>query len=465
MDSFYLRLEALLGASGWSRDTHVLNIYSQDWTLGHSTRALAVAWPRSTLQVSELLKLCTELKIAVVPSGGRTGLAGGAVALRGELILSLEKLDFLNSPNLVSRSIRVGAGVRNEKLQEVCRTYGLHWPIDLASKGSATIGGNIATNAGGLRVIRYGHVRHWVLGLTVVLMDGKVLELNGELEKNNTGFDLRQLVIGSEGILGVVTEANLKLASLPGTLQTFLVSSTGIKVFDEILEKGSNLQAQWMAFEVWTRSCMEEVCLHRGFVNPGQGNEEFWALVEIEAEPGSVDEQNFVKLLLDLQEQNKLNSVYVAGSEKDQKQFWQFRENITESLRARGPVYKNDLSVPVKDVGVFVETVLQNSEKLYGDYKVFLFGHFGDGNIHVNVVGDSSLEVARFLKSCEDVNPALYGLMKPYGGSIAAEHGIGLLKKKYLEHSRSHSEIEIMKGIKKVWDPMGLLNPGKVFDQ
>jgi FAD/FMN-containing dehydrogenase/GrpB-like predicted nucleotidyltransferase (UPF0157 family) len=443
-----------------------LTHWGQDWTRFYTPRPLVIAFPANTNEVSELLSYCNEHSIAVVPSGGRTGLAGGAVATKGELVLSLDKLRAMGPIDMSASTIRVEAGVVTKRIQEAAQEAGLYWPIDLASSGSCHIGGNIATNAGGLHVIRYGHTRRWIQSLEVVLMDGRILELNGDLDKNNTGYDFRNLFIGSEGTLGVITAATLKLCEAPQSLQTFLLGLSKLNQAIEILAK---LRAQGFVlhtFEVFSKNCKEIVqkLTHKNF--PFQDPQwSFYLLFEVDTlhSPQTLNKLNLFieKILSDA----LITEAFHSQSPKDSRDYWFWRENITESLNTQGMVYKNDVAVPIRSIAPFMDELQDMSKDWFGPSQVFLFGHLGDGNIHINLLKPKSLDAESFLKQCETHNEALFKLLQKYKGSIAAEHGIGLLKKRYLHYSRNTHEIQLMKQVKELFDPKGLLNPGKIFSE
>src|SRR5690606_7949999 len=251
-----------------TEDAAELQTYGIDRTRVYDPAPAAVALPRTTDEVARFVRLCRDAGVALVPSGGRTGLAAGAVATRGEIVLSLARMSRIGPVDPMARTVRVQAGAITQAVHEACAAHGLTWPIDLASKGSSHIGGNIATNAGGVRVIRYGHARHWVLGLQVVIADGTVLELNGALEKNNTGVDLRQLFIGAEGTLGVVTEATLKLAPLPGETHVLLFAVDDIRAVLSVFEAARAAPFTLMAYEMFTDRCMARLRRHRGLEPP-----------------------------------------------------------------------------------------------------------------------------------------------------------------------------------------------------
>lgn len=434
--------------------------YGKDWTTAIDPQAALVLLPATREELVQIVRVATREHIPLVPSGGRTGLAAAAVAAHGEVVVSLERLRHQGAVDKTSSTVRVGAGVTIEEVQKMAQAAGLFYPVDLAAKGSAQVGGTVNTNAGGLRVIRYGHTRAWVQSLEVVLLDGSVLELNGDLEKNNTGYDLRQLVIGSEGTLCFVTAATLKLCAPPRRLATFFLALSSLEqalgVLRAVRTQGNPVQA----FEVLTRRCLESVLEHRQWTDPFAQPHVFYALVELESIEDSLLEP-FMEYLL---QHALIADGTLAQGPEQARQLWGYREGITESLAARGQVYKNDLALPLAQLAAFTAELWSGCAQWYGAAPFFVFGHLGDGNLHVNVLKPESQSREDFLRDCEAANDQLFGLVQKYGGSIAAEHGIGLLKKKYLGYSRRPLEIEIMRAIKKVWDPQGLLNPGKIFD-
>lgn len=444
----------------FSTDPQDLQKYGQDWSGVLKPNPCAIAFPKSTDEVSKLLKLCTQHQIAVVPSGGRTGLSGGAVAANGELVLSLEKLNYIKDLDLQSLTLEVGAGAITQSVHEFCEPHALTWPVDFASKGSSCVGGNISTNAGGVRVIRYGNTRNWVLGLTVVLMNGEILKLNGALEKNNSGFDLRQAFIGSEGTLGVITEAILKLCPLPHEdhvgVGFFKVKNfkTLLKVFEKTRQTAFTLNA----FECLTHECLEQVVKFGNkspFVESEQG--EVYALIEFEAKSEVAD-----TYLEDLMASGFVLDGVLAQSKKEKQELWALRENVAEAVMNKSEVHQQDLSVPIKNLEPFVADIKNRYQKSYPEFEVFIFGHIGDGNLHVFIRKPQTMKSAAFHTQCEASDALLFELTQKYEGSVSAEHGIGVLKKSALSFTRSEGEIKILKKLKQDFDPAGLLNPGKI---
>lgn len=451
------------GTSFISDESSDLSTYGRDWTRVHSPAPRAVCFPESTEQVSELLKLCHEQGWAVVPSGGRTGLAGGAVAANGEIVLSTERMRTIGKLDPLALTLEVEAGVVTEAVHEHLKPAGLTWPIDFASKGSSVVGGNIATNAGGVRVIRYGLTRNWVLGLTVVLMDGRVLRLNGSLEKNNTGIDLRQVFIGSEGILGVITEAVLKLAPLPGERDVFLFALPDLpsvfSLFEAVRKSGFVVNA----FECFSIACLNQVLAHRGLTPPFQSPAAEYVLLEVER-PSEVSGREALDLWLSgLFESGLVSDAVLAQSEKEAQNLWAMREGISEALAHAGLLHKHDISLPLHRLREFIEIWTRDIDSNYPGLKPFIFGHIGDGNLHVNLLKPEAMPVQEFRELCKRADAQMFDWIRRFEGSVSAEHGIGLLKRHLLPYSRSEAEIELMRGMKQVFDPKGLLNPAKVL--
>jgi len=447
-----------------SRSADDLVTYGKDWTKIFSPKPSAIVFPRSTEEVVKFVKLCSQFEVGIVPSGGRTGLAGGAVASQGEVVLSLIRMNKIGPVDLLSQTVRVQAGAVTEAVHQHCEPHGLTWPIDFASKGSSHVGGNIATNAGGVKVIRYGMTRQWVLGLQVVTMQGDVLELNGALEKNNTGLDLRQLFIGSEGTLGIVTEATLKLTRLPGELSVFFFAVEDISGVLKLFLEARQAPFELMAFECLTDNCLKAVTEQLGHVSPLQSSAGAYVLMEIERPTTANAQEVLDSWLTALFEKGLVLDGTLAQSPREARDIWAIREGISESLTLKALLHKNDIAVPIAALESFVTEMDAMFRRRHTEVKVFTFGHIGDGNLHVNSLKPASMSREDFLIFAREVDQELFALVKKHQGSISAEHGIGLLKKPSLGFSKSVEEIALMKAIKKVLDPRCLLNPGKVLD-
>lgn len=443
----------------------ILAEFGKDWSGICESRASLVVFPRSTEEVSRVLSVCQARGVAVVPSGGRTGLSGGAIAANGEVVLSLTKMNQVVHFDPQGMTVQVQAGMVTEALHHYLEPHGLTWPVDFASKGSSTVGGNIATNAGGVNVIYRGSTRNWVLGLTVVLMSGEVLQLNGALEKNNTGLDLKHLFIGSEGTLGVVTEARLKCAAiLPESKRQVGLASFGsfesLLKFFRTLRETSGLEL--FAFECLTRLCLREV-ERLGVRSPIQNPGEVIGLFEFSLPfvEGSPDEEAFWEKLASVE---GAEDIVLAQSPREKKEFWSVRERVAESVLLDSYVHQQDLSVPVEHLLEYVSAIERKYRENYSEFEVFIFGHIGDGNLHIFIRKPAGWTSDRFEAFCAESDQMLFRETAKYAGSVSAEHGIGLHKKPALSYSRTPEELRIFRDLKRVFDPKNLLNPGKIFD-
>jgi len=458
-DAFIADVKRDFPADFLSLDPSDLATYGRDWTKVFEPRPSAIAMPRSTDEVSRLLRLCSSHRISVVPSGGRTGLAAGAVATNGELVVSLSRMRRIDPVDVLGATVRVQAGAVTEEVHQHAAEHGLTWPVDFASKGSSQIGGNIATNAGGVKVIRYGLTRQWVLGLEVVLASGEVLELGGALEKNNTGLDLRQLFIGSEGTLGIITEATLKLGRLPGKLDVLLFAVPDLAGVLALFREARRAPFVITAYEFFTEKCMARVRRHRSVREPLSEPSEYYALLEVErAEPEALE-----AWIARLFEEGVVTDGTLAQHAGEAAAIWALREGISESLSATGMPHKNDIALPIAALEGFCAELERVFEARYPGWEIALFGHIGDGNLHVNVMKPDDMEKSVFLGLTHEADRTMFELVRKYHGSVSAEHGIGLLKKDWLGYTRSNTEIEIMRSIKRTLDPHGIMNPGKVF--
>ncbi len=453
-------LGRLLPEGALTRDPAELREYGKDWTRVYEPAPLAVAFPRGRAEVAALLRFCNERDLPVVPSGGRTGLAGGAVAARGELVLSLERMRAIGEVDVLGQTLRVEAGAITEAVHRHCAPHGLTWPVDFASKGSSQVGGNIATNAGGVKVIRYGLTRQWVLGLEVVTGAGQELDLNGALEKNNTGVDLRQLFIGSEGTLGVITAATLKLARLPGRLDVFLFGVEGVAGVLRLFEEARRGPFAISAYEFFTDRCLARVERHRGLGPPLDARPPCYVLLEAEgADPAALE-----PWLASLFERGLVVDGTMAQTGSQAAALWALREGISESLSATGLPHKNDVALPIAALEAFCAELGGAFEATYPDWEICLFGHIGDGNLHVNVMKPEGMAREAFFQKTAEADHVIFSLVQRHRGSISAEHGVGLLKKPYLGYSRGPGELALFRSIKAAFDPRGILNPGKIFD-
>ncbi len=437
-----------------------LEHYGRDWTRRWTPAPLAIALPGNVDEVQAILRWASAQGVAVVPSGGRTGLSGGAVAANGELVLSLERMNKPLAFDAVDRTLTVQAGMALEAVHNEALEHGLIYPVDFAARGSCSIGGNIATNAGGIRVIRYGNTREWIAGLKVVTANGELLELNKGLIKNSSGYDFRQLLIASEGTLGVIVEATLKLTDPPPASNVMLLALPSFEVLMQVFAAFRE-RMQLQAFEFFTDRALEHVLAH-GAQAPFAEVHPFYVVTEFAA-GDEVQEAAAMAAFEACMEQGWVSDGVVSQSDAQAAQLWRLREGITEAV-ARYKPYKNDVSVRISAMPAFMARTQALIGQAYPHFDVVWFGHIGDGNLHINVLKPDATDDAQFLQQCEHVTKLLAQVLKDFDGSISAEHGIGLVKKGYLDSTRGEAEIALMKAVKRAFDPQGLLNPGKVFD-
>lgn len=442
-------------------DKSSLNTYGRDWTKHYDIHPGAIVFPTSADDVVKLVKWARKNKIGLVPSGGRTGLSGGACALSGEVVVSFEKMNKIKAFDATDRTVVCEPGVVTEQLQNFAKDNGFYYPVDFAARGSSQIGGNIATNAGGVKVLRYGLTRDWVAGLKVVTGKGELLEFGHGLVKNATGFDFRHLFIGSEGTLGFVVEATMRLASPPKPLTVMVLA---VPDLDSIMKvfRAFRDELPLTAFEFFSELALQKVLEHAPLSRPFATVSQNYVLVEVENVDATVEEKA-LSIFESCVEQGWVLDGSIAQSDNQARDFWRLREDISEATAPYMP-YKNDVSVMISKVPQFLEETDRVLRESYPDFEVVWFGHIGDGNMHINVLKPKNLTRDEFLKKCLHVNDLLFGVIEKLGGSISAEHGVGLVKKPYLEFTRSPEEIALMKAVKASFDPDGIMNPGKIFD-
>ena len=441
-------------------DAADLEHYGRDWTRRWTPAPLAIALPATVEEVQAVMRWSAAENVAVVPSGGRTGLSGGAVAARGELVLSLERMNRALAFDAVDRLLTVQAGMPLEALHNAAAEHGLIYPVDFAARGSCTIGGNIATNAGGIRVIRYGNTREWIAGLKVVTVDGALLELNKGLVKNSSGYDFRQLMVGSEGTLGVIVEATVKLTDAALASNVMLLALPGFDVLMQVFA-AFRARLQLQAFEFFTDRALQHVLAH-GAQAPFDTLHPYYVVTEFAA-GDEAQEAAAMAAFEDCMAHGWVSDGVISASDTQAAQLWRLREGITEAL-ARHTPYKNDVSVRISAMPAFLAETQALIGEAYPHFEVVWFGHIGDGNLHINVLKPADTSAPDFLAQCEHVTRLLAQVLRRFGGSISAEHGIGLVKKAYLDSTRSAAEIALMKAVKHAFDPGARLNPGKVFD-
>jgi FAD/FMN-containing dehydrogenase len=430
-------------------------------------RALCVVRPGSTDEVSRVVALCNETNTKIVPQGGNTGLVGGQTPHESgdEIVLSLTRLTAIREVDPSSNTMIVEAGVTLLRAQEEAEKVDRLFPLSLASEGSCTIGGNLSTNAGGTAVLAYGNARDLVLGLEVVLADGRVLSNLSKLKKDNTGYDLKHLFMGAEGTLGIITAAVLKLFPRPRARETAFVglASPGDALALLTLAQAGAGQSV-VTFEIIPRIGIDFVLRHApGSRDPLSGAHAWYVLMELasQAEPGL--QGTAESLLGDALEQGIAEDAALASSLEQRNAFWRLREHLSEVQKHEGGSIKHDVSVPVATVPAFIEAATIAVEAALPGARVLGFGHLGDGNIHFNVSQPPGADKAAFLARWHEINDVVHAIVARYGGSISAEHGIGRLKRDLLPKVKDPVVLDVMRALKRTLDPKGLLNPGKVL--
>ena len=443
-------LRAIVGEGHVLTEPDMRAGYETDWTRRYHGDSLAAVRPGSTDEVSRVLRACGAAGVAVVPQGGNTGLVGGGVPRGGEIVLSLRRLDAVQDFDRISGEITAGAGVTLAALQQQIRDGGWAFGVDLASRDSATIGGMVATNAGGIRVIRHGAMRRQVLGFEAVLADGSVIRRMPGLVKDNTGYDLGQLLAGSEGTLAVLTAVRLKLVP---QLERRTVALLGVADVGAALEVIATVRAALPsieAAEVFFPEGVELVCRHSGLAAPFARQPGCYALVEC---AGRRDES--AQLAEALAGCKAIEDSALASDAPGRARLWAYRERHTEAINAEGIPHKLDVTLPLSRLAEFEAKVRQAIARSVAEARPILFGHAGDGNLHVNILGLEADD--------ERADDAVLRLVAELGGSISAEHGVGIAKRPWLHLTRSPADIAAMQAIKRALDPGGILNPGVIL--
>ena len=459
MDKLLNDLLAIVGPAGVLVGDDVSQ-RSVDWFTGAPCRAKAIVRPRSTEQLSRVMAVCYQADQPVVTHGGMTGIVHGGVASPDELVVSLELMNQIEEVDSVGSTIQVQAGVTLQRVQEAAEEIDMQFPLDLGARGSCTIGGNIATNAGGIRVIRYGMMRQQVLGLEAVLSDGTVVSSLNKMLKNNAGYDLKQLFIGSEGTLGIVTRAVLRLQPHMPSEQTALVAVPSFDALTQLLKLASRELANSLsAFEALWNNHYKLMTTESGKHAPVLADDApFYAIIETLGLDEAQDAEHFSQVLQKALEAGLITDAVLASSHAQRHAIWAIREDIEVLVNTLKPMFSYDVSLPIPSMEAYVDGLDENLKTQWPDAgKMVVFGHLGDGNLHIMItVRDDSPHIRR------QVEELIYTPLKAFGGSISAEHGIGLEKKDYLSVSRTSEEIALMKRLKTALDPKCLLNPGKV---
>lgn len=430
-------------------------------------RALCIVKPKDAGEVARVLALCNERGAAIVPQGGNTGLVGGQTPdMSGrQIVLSLQRLDRVREVDPDSDAMTLEAGVTLARAQEIAQSADRYFPLSLASEGSCTIGGNLATNAGGVHVLAYGAARDLVLGIEVALADGRILSTLGKLRKDNTGYNLTQLFVGSEGTLGVITAAALKLFPRPRSRAVaFLGLDDPAKALALLNFMKDHAGPALQAFELVPRIGLGMVLRHMPAArDPLSAPHPWYALVELAGFAEGEAERVAVTSFAQAMEAGLARDATIAHSLEQAQSLWRLRESLSEAQKREGGSIKHDISVPIERIPAFIAEVGARIAAGFPDARPVPFGHMGDGNLHYNVSQPIGADKAAFLARWDEMNEIVHGLVHEYGGSISAEHGVGQLKRQLLARVKDPVALDVMRALKKTLDPRGVLNPGKLL--
>jgi FAD/FMN-containing dehydrogenase len=460
------RLRKAVGPKGWTSDPTDLEPHLKEWRGLYTGKTPILVSPANTQEVSDVVTICAETGTAIVPQGGNTGMCGGAVPNPNgsEIILSLVRMNKIRAIDPLNYTISVDAGCVLANIQTAAKDAGRLFPLSLGAEGSCQIGGNLSTNAGGVNVLKYGTARELALGLEVVLPDGRIWDGMRGLRKDTAGYDLKQIFIGAEGTLGIITGAVLKLFPLPTSRLTLFTAvrdpGAAVALLADLRERTGDRVS---AFELIPRDALEMVLRHIPNTSDPLGKAHAWyALVEI-ASPDLEGPQDAGALFGRAFDSGLVLDAATASSEAQRAALWRLRESISEAERAEGASIKHDISVAVSDMPAFIVKARAAVEAVLPGIRVVAFGHIGDGNVHFNLCRPEGADGKAFLARWAEFNRIVHDVVIGFRGSISAEHGIGQLKRDELKHYKTEVEIDLMYALKTALDPKGIMNPGKVI--
>jgi FAD/FMN-containing dehydrogenase len=458
------RLKRAVGAKGFTEDPAEIAPHLVEWRSKYEGHTLLLLKPGTTQEVSAVLAICNETSTLIVPQGGNTGLVGGQIPQHGEILLSLARLDRIRRVDRADMSLIAEAGAILANVQEAAIQQDCYYPLSLAAEGSCTIGGNLSTNAGGVNVLRYGSTRALVLGIEVVLADGRVLDLLRTLRKDNTGYDLKQLFIGAEGTLGVITAAALRLFPRPTMHATAFLAvrdpAAAVTLLHRLQDATGGLVS---AFELISREGLAFVLAHiPGARDPLSSPSPWYVLTEV-ASAAELPLMALVEKTIESAIDDGLaRDGVVASNDAQRRALWHLRESLSEAQKFEGASIKHDVAVPIDHVPAFLEQGIAAVTKLVPGVRPVPFGHLGDGNIHFNFSVPKGGDDQAFLVRWDEVSRAVHDIVRDFRGSISAEHGLGVMKRDEILRYKSETEMDVMRALKRTLDPKNILNPGKV---
>jgi len=461
------KLKDIVGSNNFIDDDKEMDVYLSDWRNHFSGLSPLILKPTSTKMVSDILSICNQSSVSVVPQGGNTGLVGGSIPsiLGDEVIISMEKMNTILDIDPVNYTMTVEAGCILANIQDAALNSNRTFPLSLAAEGSCQIGGNLATNAGGTGVLRYGNAKELVLGLEVVMADGTIINSLKQLRKDNTGYDIKQFFMGSEGTLGIITKAVIKLFPVSrNKVSTILALPSIDSTVNALASLRSETGDTITAFEYMDRNCIDLLLRSLKINDFLNERYEHYALVELSS---SRKNENLMAILegaisSSIETEHIIDAI-VATNETQSAQFWNLRESLPDLLKRNGDFVTFDISVPISKLGELIEKANRICSDILLNSQAYIFGHIGDGNLHYYLFNSPEVSVDEFLNLKDKIKVSIYNLTMQLDGSFSAEHGIGLAKKEELKNYISISELELMKLIKKSLDPKNIMNPGKVI--
>ena len=467
MNKVFDKLTLIVGEKNILTEQKELTKYSKDWRGFYNNKSLCVVFPINTKTLKEIVIFCFENDIKIVPQGGNTSLTGASVPTykSQEIIINFSKMNKILEIDKSNLTVLVEAGLILDNLKENLDKEGLYFPINLSSSGSCMIGGNIATNAGGINALKYGTMKDNLIGIEMITGNGTLLSNLSKMKKNNTGYDLKSIVSSSEGTLGMISKALLKIYPKPTDSFTFFVAYENLNLCIESFKQIRNIYYDKLESAELIPNYSFEVCLKNNFINKHffKTKNPWYVMYRLNLYENKLNFQNIFENNYPVLDKF-IKEILIPTSIEQENKIWKFRDDLVEAYKMEGKVVTNDISIPLDKIDIFFKTAASHLNKIPIDIKLHPFGHLGDNNIHFNMVLPNIEDLNSYIKIRDEIYLYINDLVQSYGGSFSAEHGIGQIKKDSLLKYKTSSEIEIMKNIKKIFDPKNILNDGKIFD-
>ena len=467
MNKVFDKLTLIVGEKNILTEQKELTKYSKDWRGFYNNKSLCVVFPINTKTLKEIVIFCFENDIKIVPQGGNTSLTGASVPTykSQEIIINFSKMDKILEIDKSNLTVLVEAGLILDNLKENLDKEGLYFPINLSSSGSCMIGGNIATNAGGINALKYGTMKDNLIGIEMITGNGTLLSNLSKMKKNNTGYDLKSIVSSSEGTLGMISKALLKIYPKPTDSFTFFVAYENLNLCIESFKQIRNIYYDKLESAELIPNYSFEVCLKNNFINKHffKTKNPWYVMYRLNLYENKLNFQNIFENNYPVLDKF-IKEILIPTSIEQENKIWKFRDDLVEAYKMEGKVVTNDISIPLDKIDIFFKTAASHLNKIPIEIKLHPFGHLGDNNIHFNMVLPNIEDLNSYIKIRDEIYLYINDLVQSYGGSFSAEHGIGQIKKNSLLKYKTSSEIEIMKNIKKIFDPKNILNDGKIFD-